>query len=82
MSFRKMDKVLFEIIDQFVDLVPHLLSLLAGIAPGFGFCHVVVPGVELNLLECSPELKQFPVRCVVTFEQHLSAGAVQMDGGE
>ena len=82
MSLSEMDEVGFEIIDHAVDLVLHLLPFLTGFAPGVGFSHVVVPGVELDLSECPSELEQFPVRCIVTLEQHLAAGAVQVDGWE
>ena len=72
----------FEVIDHAVDLVLDLLSFLTGFAPGVGFSHVVVPGVELDLSEYPSELEQFPICCVVTLEQHLTAGAVQVDGWE
>lgn len=75
-SLSKMNEMLFEIIDKLVDVVQHLLSLLASIVPGVRFTYVVVPGVELDLSESVPELQQFPVRCVVTLEQHLTAGAI------
>lgn len=72
----EVNNVFFEVIDEMVDVSQHLLSFSAGFAPGVRLSHVVIPGVELDLSEGSPELEQFSVRCIVILEQHLSAGAV------